>query len=66
MKNCRFCRDNIKEVDYKDVALLKGFITERGKIAPSRVSGLCARHQRLLTRAIKRARSVALLPYIIR
>ncbi|MEO0142762.1 MAG: 30S ribosomal protein S18 [candidate division WOR-3 bacterium] len=62
MKKCRLCQSNVK-IDYKDTALLKGFINERGKILPARFSGLCALHQRRLAAAIKRAREIALLPY---
>ncbi|HEX9445205.1 MAG TPA: 30S ribosomal protein S18 [Candidatus Binatia bacterium] len=62
-KVCRFCADRQIRIDYKDVRLLTNFVTERGKITPSRITGTCARHQRLLTAAIKRARSVALLPF---
>src|SRR5262245_12821571 len=62
-KVCRFCADKEATIDYKDVRGLSGFITERGKIVPSRITGNCARHQRRLTTAIKRARTVALLPY---
>jgi small subunit ribosomal protein S18 len=61
-KVCRFCADRIP-IDYKDVRTLGNFITERGKIVPSRITGNCARHQRQLTTAIKRARIVALLPF---
>lgn len=61
---CSFCVEKIPVVDYKDVARLKKFITERGKIIPRRISGNCARHQRMLTRAIKRARIMALLPFV--
>ena len=60
---CSFCVDKITELDYKDTARLRKFITERGKILPRRISGNCAKHQRSLTEAIKRARVVALLPY---
>jgi len=60
---CAFCVDKIDRVDYKDVVKLKKYITERGKILPRRISGNCARHQRQLTVAIKRARHLALLPY---
>ncbi len=60
-KNCRL--GNVKFVDYKDVELLKGFLTERGKILPSRISGNCSSKQRLLNKAIKLARTMALLPY---
>ena len=60
---CKFCVDKLGMVDYKDVRRLKSFVSERGKIIPRRISGSCARHQRQLTHAIKRARTVALLPY---
>jgi small subunit ribosomal protein S18 len=62
-KVCTFCIDNVQSIDYKDTKLLRGFMTERGKIIPRRISGNCARHQRQLTLAIKRARNVALLPF---
>jgi len=62
---CSFCVDKIEYVDYKDVARLKRYITERGKILPRRISGNCARHQRQLTKAIKRARIMALLPFTV-
>ncbi len=64
-KVCRFCADKIKEVDYKDVKRLRGYLTERGKIVPARVTGTCAKHQRQLSRAVKRARFLGLLPYTI-
>jgi len=60
---CNFCVDKIDIIDYKDVSRLKKYITERGKILPRRISGNCARHQRMLTVAIKRARNIALLPF---
>ena len=60
---CRFTEEGIEEVDYKDVAILKDFITETGKIIPSRVTGTKAKYQRQLSTAIKRARYIALLPY---
>ncbi len=60
---CSFCVDKVDNIDYKVPEKLRKFITERGKILPRRVSGNCARHQRQLTRAIKRCRQVALLPY---
>ena len=63
-KVCIFCQDKVTEIDYKDVAKLRKFISERAKILPRRVSGTCALHQRQLTTAIKRARQMALLPYI--
>lgn len=62
-KVCRFCADKALMIDYKDVRMVSQFVTERGKMTPSRITGNCARHQRLLTTAIKRARSVALLPF---
>jgi len=62
---CNFCVDKVEAVDYKDVSRLKKFVTERGKILPRRISGNCARHQRMLTRSIKRARNMALLPFSI-
>ncbi|MGD2125726.1 MAG: 30S ribosomal protein S18 [Desulfobacteraceae bacterium] len=62
-KICRFCADSSLVIDYKDPKNLRLFTTERGKIIPRRISGNCARHQRMLTLAIKRARNIALLPY---
>jgi small subunit ribosomal protein S18 len=62
-KVCSFCADKSKAIDYKDVNKLKKYITERGKILPRRISGNCAKHQRELTVAIKKARIMALLPY---
>jgi small subunit ribosomal protein S18 len=64
-KVCAFCVDKIERVDYKDVSRLRRYLTERGKIIPKRISGNCARHQRQLTLAIKRARIVALLPFTV-
>ena len=63
-KVCDFCVDKIEEIDYKDVPRLRRYLSERAKIVPRRVTGTCARHQRQLTVAIKRARHLALLPYI--
>lgn len=63
-KVCTFCVEKVEEIDYKDVSKLKKFISERAKILPRRVTGTCAKHQRELTTAIKRARHLALLPYI--
>ena len=63
-KICRFCADTSIAINYKDPKTLKYFITERGKIIPRRISGTCAKHQRALTHAIKRARAIALLPYV--
>jgi len=62
-KYCRFTAENITQIDYKDLELLKGFVTETGKIVPSRITGTKARYQRQLSTAIKRARYIALLPY---
>jgi small subunit ribosomal protein S18 len=62
-KVCSFCVDKVTDIDYKDVAKLRKYVSERGKILPRRISGNCAKHQRQLTVAIKRARVVALLPY---
>ncbi len=62
-KVCRFCADKGVSIDYKAVQMLSDFITERGKIIPSRITGTCTKHQRKLTTAIKRARVAALLPY---
>lgn len=62
-KICRFCADKSLKIDYKDPRALRYFTTERGKIIPRRISGNCARHQRMLTLAIKRARNIALLPF---
>ena len=62
-KVCSFCLEKAETIDYKDTAKLRKYITERGKIVPRRVPGTCAQHQRHLTTAIKRARTVALLPY---
>ncbi len=64
-KVCVFCSEKAKPIDYKDVATLKKYISERGKILPRRITGTCAKHQRLLTTAIKRARHVALMPYTV-
>ena len=64
-KVCYFTKNNIKYIDYKDVELLKKFISANGKITPRRVTGTSAKYQRMLTTAIKRARQMALLPYII-
>ena len=63
-KVCAFCVDKIAQIDYKDVPRLRRFLSERGKIIPRRVTGTCARHQRQLTTAIKRARHLAFLPYV--
>ena len=64
VKRCLFCVEKSKEIDYKDIAKLNKFTSERGKMIPRRVSGVCAKHQRSLAAAIKRARLIALLPFI--
>ena len=64
-KVCAFCASEAKAIDYKDVETLKNYISERGKIFPRRVTGNCARHQRAITTAVKRARNIALLPYTV-
>ena len=61
---CRFCIDKVKNIDYLDYPKFQKLLTERGKIVPSRISGNCAKHQRQLARAIKKARVIALLPYV--
>ncbi|MBC8418106.1 MAG: 30S ribosomal protein S18 [Proteobacteria bacterium] len=62
-KVCKFCADSSLTIDYKDIKIIRYFTTERGKITPCRISGNCAKHQRMLAVAIKRARNIALLPY---
>ena len=64
-KVCRFCERSVRLIDYKDANTLERFLSDRGKILPRRATGTCARHQRKLTTAIKRARTVALLPYTV-
>lgn len=63
-KVCVFCVDKVENIDYKDTAKLRRYVSERGKIVPRRISGNCAKHQRQLTTAIKRARQIALLPFV--
>ena len=63
-KPCPFCRDKIDQVDYKDVTTLRKFISEKGKIRSRRITGACRRHQNQIARAVKRARELALLPYV--
>jgi small subunit ribosomal protein S18 len=63
-KFCKFCNDSTLKIEYKQTGLLKDFLTERGKIMPRRITGSCAKHQRELTAAIKKARMIALLPYV--
>jgi len=62
-KMCTFCGEKVEDIDYKETGRLRKYVTERGKILPRRISGNCAKHQRQLTIAIKRARNIALLPY---
>lgn len=62
-KVCSFCVERLDDIDYKDTMRLRKFVSERGKIVPRRISGTCARHQRALTSAVKRARVIALLPF---
>jgi small subunit ribosomal protein S18 len=64
-KFCRFCTDSNLKIDYKYHIILRDFITDRGKIMPRRITGTCAKHQRVLTLAIKRARMIALLPFVV-
>ena len=65
-KVCKFCTEKIDAIPYRDVRLLQGFVAERGKIVPRRLTGVCTKHQRRLTRAIKQARNIALLPFAAR
>jgi small subunit ribosomal protein S18 len=65
-KVCPFCSTNAPKIDYKDVKLLQRFLSERGKIMPSRITAVSAKHQRELARAIKRARNLALLPFVVK
>ncbi len=62
-KVCRLCGDKVESVNYKDMDLLRTFTTERGKIIPRRISGNCAKHQRMITAAVKRARNIAMMPF---
>jgi|UniRef100_A0A7C3YZ97 small subunit ribosomal protein S18 len=64
-KGCVFCERAVKVIDYKDPTL-RNFLTERGKILPAKVTGVCSKHQRALSKAIKRARNLALLPYVVK
>ena len=63
-KVCAFCTEKLNDIDYKDVTRIKKFLSERSKILPRRITGNCAKHQRLLTTAVKRSRYIALIPYI--
>jgi small subunit ribosomal protein S18 len=61
---CKFCKERVTHIDYKDERRLRRFMTDRGKITPRRISGTCARHQRILANAVKRARAIALVPFV--
>ena len=63
-KNCSFCMDKIEEIDYKDAAKLKRYLTEAGKIIPRRITGTCAKHQRMVSTAVKRAREASIINYV--
>jgi small subunit ribosomal protein S18 len=63
-KSCQYCRDKVDQVDYKDVGALRKFISDRGKIRSRRITGACRRHQKQIAKAVKRARELALLPYV--
>ena len=63
-KVCGFCVDKVEHIDYKDIARLRRYMSERGKILPRRITGTCAKHQRAITIAVKRARQIAVLPYV--
>jgi len=63
---CYFCKENIDHIDYKDISLLRKFVSDKGKIRPKRSSGNCVQHQRMIAKAIKRAREIALMPYFTR
>jgi small subunit ribosomal protein S18 len=63
-KPCKFCQDGVSHIDYKDYRKLRKFMTDRGKITPRRITGTCAKHQRILSMAVKRARAIALVPYV--
>lgn len=65
-KFCKFCADKLPFIDYKDIRLLRNYLTDKGKILPQRITGACARHQRELTESIKRARNIALLSFVER
>lgn len=63
-KKCKFCLDRVTHIDYKDERRIRRFMTDRGKITPRRITGTCAKHQRMLSMAVKRARVIALVPYV--
>jgi len=65
-KVCRFCAEKVRDIDYKQIQILRTFLTESGKILSSRITGTCAGHQRQLSKGIKRARNLALLPYVVK
>lgn len=65
-KVCNFCVDKVENIDYKDIDMLKKYVSDKGKILPRRVTGACAKHQRKITVAIKRARTIALLPFTVK
>ncbi len=65
-KFCKFCLNKVEHIDYKDIGMTRRYVSDRGKILPRRISGVCARHQRRLARAIKQARAIALLPFVVR
>ena len=65
-KVCRFCAEKVRDIDYKQIQVLRTFITDSGKILSSRITGNCAKHQRQLSKSIKRARNLALLPYVVK
>lgn len=64
-KDCPFCKEKVEYIDYKDIKLLRKFVTDRGKIKPRRVTGLCAQHQKDVANAVKRARTMALMPFAV-
>ena len=63
-KTCNFCMDKIDEIDYKDASKIRRYLTEAGKIIPRRITGTCAKHQRMISRAVKRAREAAIIDYV--
>ena len=63
-RSCRFCSDKVEHIDYKEISRIARYVSDRGKIMPSRLTGTCAKHQRRLSMAVKRARYMALLPYV--
>ena len=64
VKVCQFCRDKVSDIDYKDIGKIRRYVSGRGKMLSSKLTGNCSKHQRMLTRSVKRARFVALLPYV--